>query len=314
MIETARVAVLGGDELVASVVALGLQPVTEGAEVAVIDLRDPVAIDHAATLPRDLPRVLVGGASEARLSAALGLDPASVVGSADAPMLGPALMAAVPPRARPATRVVVVTGTRGGVGRTTLVVNLARRLSSRTRVTIVDATGTGAVAWWLDRGPRPWSDLEGMADEMTSDHLAVAAESVDARLRLVGGSPVAPTASLLAATIRAAAVDDLVLVDAPILSDPLTTSVLPMADRVLALAYDDRWSMGLVAALPLAEEAAWLIASQTSARNIGGRTVFRMLPRDEASVAAAIGSRGVSRGRLGRAYDGLAELLLIDAA
>ena len=314
MTETARVAVLGGDDLVASIVALGLQPVSEGAEVAVIDLRDPATIDRAAALPRELPRVVVGGESEARLSAALGLDPSRIVASADAPVLGPALMAVVPQRARPATRVVLVTGTRGGLGRTTLVVNLARRLSSHTRVTVIDATGTGAVAWWLDRRPRPWSDLEGMADEMTPDHLAVAAEPVDARLRLIGGAPVAPTTSLLAATIRAAAVDDLVLVDAPILCDPLTTSVLRMADRVLALAYDDPWSLGLIAALPESEETAWLIAAQTSTPNIGGRAVFRTLPRDEPAIAAATGSRTVSRGRLGRAYDALAELLVIDAA
>ncbi len=315
MIASARVAILGGEELRASVIALGLEPVLDDPEVALIDVRDREAVVRAAALPRGLPRVVVASPMERELLAAMGVDPRHVAATVDPAVIGPMLMSLIPTRPRRATRIVAVTGVRGGVGRTMLATNLALRLSSKLRVCVIDATGTGAAAWWFDRTPRPWSALEGMADEMSADHLSVAAEDVRPNLRLVGGPSVAPTPLLLSATMRAAAVlDDLVLIDAPLVSDPLALAVLGTADRSLVLAYDDPWSRVAIAGLPGGEDDLWLIASQTKAARIGEREVFRALPRDESAVASAVNDRGLVKGSLGRAYDALAELLLIDAA
>ena len=314
MITSAKVAILGGDDLLASVIALGLEPVRDDPEVALIDMRDHDAVVRAATLPRGLPRVIIASSVERELLAALGADPAHVAASADPAVIGPMLLSLIPTRPRRATRIVAVTGVRGGVGRTMLATNLALRLSSKLRVCVIDATGTGAVAWWFDRTPRPWSALEGMVDEMSSDHLSVAAEDVRPNLRLVGGPSVAPTSLLLAATMRAATVlDDLVLIDTPIVANALALGVLEAADRSLVLAYDDPWSSRLIAELPVGDDDLWLIASQSKAAKIGGREVFRALPRDESAVASAVTDRGRVKGSLGRSYDALAELLLIDA-
>lgn len=62
---------------------------------------------------------------------------------------------------------------------------------------------------------------------------------------------------------------------------------------------------------PTADE--WLIASQLKAPSLDGRRAFRAIPRDESAVASAVGSRSAAKGSLGRAYDELAELLVIDA-
>lgn len=314
MISSARVAILGGDELAASVLALGLEPVQDDPQVAVIDVRERDAILRAASLPRGLPRVLVASAAERELLAAAGADPAYVASGTEPAMLGPMLMALLPSRPRRATKIVVVSGVRGGVGRTMLATNLALRLSADLRICVVDATGTGAAGWWFDQDPRPWSALEGMAEEMSAEHLGVAAELVRPNLRLVGGSSVAPTSTLLTATVRAAAaLDDLVLIDAPLLADPLTRASIDGADRALILAYDDPWSSRSVAGLPAGDDGVWLIASQSKTAMIGEREAFRALPRDESAVAGAVTERRVVKGNLGRAYDALAALLLVDA-
>ena len=53
-----------------------------------------------------------------------------------------------------------MTAARGGVGRTLCTANLVRRLAESCAVLAVDATGTGALGWWLGVDPRPWSELE----------------------------------------------------------------------------------------------------------------------------------------------------------
>src|SRR5207248_1004767 len=59
---------------------------------------------------------------------------------------------------------------------------------------------------------------------------------------------------------------------------------------------------------------AWLIGSQGGSLALGGREIFRVLPRDEdAVIAAASGPRAAS-GALGAAYDDLAGLIAIDAS
>ncbi|MGH2450739.1 MAG: hypothetical protein ACRDGE_05630, partial [Candidatus Limnocylindria bacterium] len=104
---------------------------------------------------------------------------------------------------------------------------------------------------------------------------------------------------------------ELVLVDGPLLADERTASLIERADRVLELAYDDPASLAL---MPRdASAGTWLIASQSRAARLGGREVFRALPRDEVAVADAIRSRAATGGALGRAFDDIAELLAIDA-
>src|SRR5207248_1969110 len=64
----------------------------------------------------------------------------------------------------------------------------------------------------------------------------------------------------------------------------------------------------------LTAEHLWVIASQSQANAIGGHEVFRALPRAEHEVAAAASGPRAVGGRLGAAYDELAELLVIDAS
>lgn len=313
MIDSARVAIYGGPELRAGVVALGLEPVTEDPEVALIDARDREAVGRAAAVRAHVPRIVVVFETDLALIGALGLDPSHVVTSAEPAVLGPALMRVRPQRPRAATRVVVLTGVRGGVGRSMLAANLALRIATRLRVCVIDGTGHGAASWWLRCTPRPWTELEGLVEELTADHLSVMAEQIGPSIRVVGGISVAPTPALLAATMRAAAgLADLVIVDGPLRNDPLARAAIPLADRVLVLAYDDPWSKLMLDADPPSTDE-WLIASQLKAPSLDGRPAFRAIPRDESAVASAVGSRSAAKGSLGRAYDELAELLVIDA-
>jgi hypothetical protein len=310
---SARVAIFGGAELRAGVLALGLEPVIDDPEIALIDARDRDAVDGAAALPPRVPRVLLVFDSDRPLIAALGIDPSHVVTSAEPVVLGPVLMRLRPQRSRAATRVVVATGVRGGVGRTLLAANLALRIAVRMRVCVIDATGQGATSWWLRSSPRPWTEFEGLVDELTADHLAVMAEETTAGMRVIGGTSIAPTPALLGATIRAAAgLADLVIVDAPLRNDALARVATSLADRVFVLAYDDPWSKLMLDADPPGEDA-WLIASQMKTASLDGRRAFRALPRDESAVVSAVAGRGAARGALGKAYDEIAELLEIDA-
>lgn len=313
MIPSARVAVFGGDDLRASVRALGLEPSSEGAVVALVDTRSDDALRAAALLPPAIPRVGLVAESDLPLLAALGIDASRLVRSIEPAVLGPVVMALIPTEVRPATRVVLVSGVRGGVGRTLLVANVAHRISAKLRVCVVDATGSGAVSWWLGCTPRPWIELEGLADELSADHLALLAESPRAGIHVLGGAPHSPTVAVLSATVRAAmALDDLVIVDAPNIGDHLFRALRVLSPRILVLAYDDPWSTPALHSDPVMNDT-WILASQSRATAIGSLPVFRALPRDEAAVAAALGSRAPIRGALGKAYDELAELLVIDA-
>ena len=315
MIASARVVIFGADDLRTSVVALGLEPAAaEQAELAIIDTRETEALSRAASLPLTVPRVFIASAVQRGVMNALGIDLSRVVESCDPAMLGPVVMSALPVRRRSATRVAVMTSVRGGVGRTLLAANLALRIAPRMRVCVIDATGTGAAGWWLNTHARPWPSLEGLVDELSADQLSVLAEEVGPGLRVVGGPPIAPSDALLSATTRAAtALDDLVIVDAPIAADQLAHRALATADRVMLVAYDDPLSVAAIDAFSPSEDI-WLIASQSRVPRLGARDVFRALPRDESAVGAALGHRERIRGQLGRAYDDLAELLVIDAS
>jgi hypothetical protein len=314
VIPTVRVAAFGGDALCATLTSLGFELVQERPDVVVIDLRDRGAVARGAPLGNTVPRVLVAGPEERDLCAAIGADATRIAESIEPAVLGPVVMAALPAHPRSATRAVVVSATRGGIGRTLFAVNIAARLSTTLRVTVVDATGTGAAAWWLGAEAQPWTTLAGLVEELTPEQLAVLAEEVRPGLRIIGGPSRAPAALLAAAVIRAAnGLDDLVIVDAPLVTAPLTDALRECADRTLLFAYDDACSLrALAAAAP--DEDLWVLASQSRAEKLGEHRVFRSLPRDEAAVASALGTRDRIKGQLGRAYDEIADVLRIDAS
>jgi len=309
-----RAAICGGDDLRAAASALGVEPcVTGRPDLVLVDLRSAAACAAAAAFESKIPRVAIAGDAERALAAALGYDATAIAATCEPAALGPLVVAALPRTPRRATRVVVITAARGGVGRTLLVANLARRLASRLGVAAVDATGTGALGWWLQCAPRPWVELEGLADELTAEHLAVVAVE-SAGLRVIGGAPVAPTRALAESTVRAAStLADLVLVDAPVLADDRGRSLGALADRVFVVSYDDPLSLAALDACELPSET-WLIASQSRAARLGERAAFRALPRDEAAVGEALSGRRAAGGALGRAYDELAELIALDAS
>jgi hypothetical protein len=309
-----RAAICGGDDLRGAAATLGLEACdTRRPDVILVDLRDASACADAAALDSAIPRVAVAGETERALAAALGYDASSIAATCEPAALGPLVVAALPKAPRRATRVVAITGTRGGVGRTLLAANLARRLASRLGVAAVDATGTGALGWWLQCAPRAWTELEGLTDELTAEHLAVVAVE-SAGLRVIGGAPVAPTRALAEATVRAAAsLAELVIVDAPVLADERGRALAALAERVLVLSYDDPLSLATLDASDV-PTGAWLVASQSRTARLGQIAAFRALPRDEAAVGAAISGRRGAGGALGRAYDELAELIALDAS
>jgi len=311
---SARAAICGGDDLRMAAETLGLEACETGRpDLILVDLRDLVSCAAAAALDPAIPRVAVAGENERALAAALGYDASSIAATCEPAALGPLVVAALPRAPRRATRVVVITGVRGGVGRTLLVANLARRLATRLSVAAVDATGTGALGWWLQCSPRPWTELEGLTDELTAEHLAVVAVE-SATLRVIGGAPVAPTRALAESTVRAAAsLAELVIVDAPVLADERGRALATLADRVLLLSYDDPLSLATIDSSDVPTDA-WFMASQSRAPRLGARAAFRALPRDEAAVAAALSGRRAAGGALGRAYDELAELIALDAS
>lgn len=277
-------------------------------QLVLVDLRDPAAAAAAGAFPAALPRVAVVTEEQRELLTASGATVATAI-STDPVVLGPLIAAVTPRSTRGATRVIVVTAARGGVGRTLLVANLATRLAAARSVLAVDLTASGALGWWLGTVPRPWVEVAPLTDELAADHLAVLAVEAGPRLSVIGGPPHMPAVELASAAI-AAALDlvDLVLVDAPSLADPVTRAAMAAADRVLALSYSDAVSRAVrdAAALP---ESAWWIGAQGPVDD-----AFRSFPRDERSIADALAGRRPVRGPLGAAYDELAELLAIDVS
>lgn len=306
-----RVALCGG-AFAGVAETLGLEVVDDRPDLVLLDLADLDGLIRAATIDPSVPRVVVGGSQHDAILRALGRGPLAVAPSARPAAIGPLVAAALPTPTARRTRTVLVSGVSGGSGRTLLAVNLAIRLATRSPVVLVDLTGSGRAAWWLRVDPSPWSDLEGLTAELTSEHVAVvAAERIG--VRVVGGSGAMPSPALAAATVRAAAaLADLVLIDAPALPDDRVCAVSGLADRAVVVASDDPACGPALERVDLADP--WIVASRCRSDRIAGRTVMRSLPDDPGAVRAAAREGGSVAGALGRAYDDLAELLAVDTA
>lgn len=306
-----RVAVCGGS-LAAAAAVLGLEPVDDRPDLVLVDLADSEALARAASIGAEVPRIAVARPEHDALLRALGCTNVGLARSADPAVIGPLVASAAPARTRRPTRVVLVTSVAGGVGRTLLAVNLATRLAARSSVLLIDATGSGAAGWWLRLSPASWADLEGLALELTAEHLAVVAVEHE-RLRVVGGASAMPSVALVSAAARAAGgLADLVVIDAPSLLDERTRVLRELADRTLLVAHSAPASL---AALDGAiDERVWLVASRCDADRLGRYDAVRSLPDDPEAVRAAARGPSPAGGALGRAYDDLAELLAIDAA
>ena len=312
---TVRVALYGGADLAHAAEVLGLIVVEAArADLALLDLRDPEALAHAATLAPEVPRVVVLGEEQVALAGALGIPGRSVARSCEPAVLGPLIGATLPQSKRGSTRSILVTSARGGAGRSLLVSNLARRLALLRATLCLDLTGDGTLSWWLGTTTGGWSDLEDLTDELTAEHLGVVATEAAPGLRIVGGAPYAPSVQLAQSAFRAALeLSEVVLVDAPTLADERTRRLAGAVDRVIVLSYDDPISIAALASADV-PEGAWLIASQSITTSLCGRDVFRTLPRAEGAIAAAASRPSALGGVLGKAYDALAEIIAIDAS
>ena len=311
---TVRVALCGGAELAAAAEVLGLTVVdATRADLALVDLREPDGPSRASGLATGLARVVVLRDEQIALASALGVPERSVARSCEPAVLGPLIAATLPPARRGSTRSVLVTSARGGAGRSLLVANLARRLAPLRSTLCLDLTGDGTLGWWLGTTSGSWSDLEELTDELTAEHLGVVATEAAPGLRLVGGPPYGPSVQLAQSAVRAAlALSELVLIDGPTLADERTRRLAASVDRVIVMSYDDPVSIAALASADV-PEAAWLVASQSTATFLSGRDVFRALPRAEATISAAAARPGALGGALGKAYDELAEIIAIDA-
>lgn len=300
-----------GESLASTAAVLGLEQVVDGADVVLVDLRDPSAVAAAAHADPMAPRIVLADPGQTALTRALGRGGFEIADVAEPASIGPLIARLAPPRVRSRTRLVVVTGITGGCGRTLLAVGLALRLATRGSVAVIDLTGSGAAAWWLRLPAAPWSEIEAVTEELTPEHLAVVA-SERGSIRVVGGGGSMPSVELGIAAVRAAlGLADLVIVDAPALRDARTDAVLKLAHRVLIPASDDPASGAQVEALP--KDSHWVLASRSVADRVGGHSVMRALPDDPAAVRAAAAGDGFVGGSLGRAYDEIAEILAIDA-
>ena len=307
-----RIAVFGDDGLVASVIALGFE-VADDAPCAVVDAGDAEALARASHLPATVPRVVIAAPQDHARLCALGLDAARIATDRSAAAIGPAISALLPQGVRSRSRVVLIAGAAGGVGTTLLATNLARRVARVIRTCVIDITGSGAAGWWCGVDLASWAELEPLASELGADHIPLVSREASADLYLIGGGGAAPSEAIVSATLRAAvSAFDVVIVDAePVyaLRDPLHT----LADRVLVLSRDDAMSAAALTCPWLAEDD-WLIACGPSVRQLSGRDVFRALPWDDDAVSSARSRRGAVGGRLGRAYDELAEIISVDSA
>ncbi|OLC58231.1 MAG: hypothetical protein AUH85_01215 [Chloroflexi bacterium 13_1_40CM_4_68_4] len=302
--------ILGDEELRRAANALGLEEGGDRPDVVLVDADNDDSVARATGLA-SLPRVFIATAARAGLLRAAGY--AYVVERPVAPgSLGPVLFAME--RARPrAARVVVCCAASGATGRTLLVANLTLRLARTASVVAVDATGTGALAWRLGARVAPWAEIASVGSDLGEAHLRLAAAERDGAL-ILGGTGI-PDGPLLGRVVELCATQRLVLIDAPAYRPP--PELMARADRVLVCANPDPASAAATAALiaDLAARDVHLVVSQTEERDapavsaLFGRPASFLLPRDEAACRASLLHRGAAGGRLGRAYDALAEIV-----
>jgi hypothetical protein len=287
---------------------LDLEPVSERAELALVDLADPDAVAKAAHLDPSLPRIVLAAPGQDDLLRALG-GGFAIAAAPSAAAIGPHVARLAPASPAGPSRTIVVTGVAGGCGRTLLVVELARRLATRD-VVILDLTGSGGVARALRVSAPPWSELEALAQELTPEHVAVIAAERDG-IRVVGGAGALPSVALVASALRGAARSmDVVIVDAPCVPDERTLAACELADRVLVLTPDAEACAVLD---HVAIRDPWIVMSRSRLDRVGERAAFRSLPDDPGAVRSRADGAPVA-GALGRAYDEVAEVLAVDTA
>lgn len=304
---------LGGADLRAACAELELEERTVGVELIVVDADDDACVARSAAFPPDAPRVFVAERTRAELLRTAGAAHV-VTRPVDARTLGPVVFALE--RARPMTlRLVLFCSASGATGRTLLVANLASRIASRMNVLALDATGTGALAWRLGASVAPWSDIAAVGPDLAETHLRLAAAERSHALVLGGAG--APDPELIVRVARLARDLGLVLVDAPAYRP--SPALVEIADRVVVSANPDPASAAATAALLDLFADAQLVVSQAEERDVPelrrlfGRPPSFLLPRDERSCRAATRGRSPAGGRLGAAYDAIAELLLAES-
>jgi hypothetical protein len=298
-------AIVCGSALLPAALVLGLDLVDEGAEIVLVDLADPQAVARAGAADPTVRRIVVPGGAAGDVLRALGTAGFATAPDRTAPAIGPLVAGAAPAPLPARTRVLLVTGLGGGCGRTTLAVELALRLATR-GVLLIDLTGSGSAASQLGIEAGPWSDLEGLIDELAPEHLGVVAADRGG-VRLIGGPGPRPTTAL-ALRVTRAAVDaaDLVIVDAPAVADERTVALLGLADRIIHVVPADARRDRAARAAP---HGAWVIVSGGAGAPPG---TFRSLPNDPGAFRRA-GDGVPVGGALGRAYDELAEVIAIDS-
>lgn len=309
-----RAAVCGGEDLRDAARALGLEDVAERAEIVLVDASDDVAIGRALGLPVSLPRVFVADGARAALLESAGA--ARVVRPpVSAAAIGP-LIHALERERRRAPSLVLCCSAVGASGRTSLVANLGLRVARHTPTVAIDGTGSGALAWRLGATVAPWADLAAVGTDLSDAHLRLAAADREGLL-LVGGVG-APQAELLHRAIEVASAIGIVLLDAA--AQRPTPALLEIADRVLVCANADAASGATTRGFldELGQRDAQLVVSQADEREsrqvaaLFGRAPTFLLPRDERACRAALSDRGAIGGRLGRAYDAIAEILVAE--
>jgi hypothetical protein len=312
-----RAVVLGGADLRAPLHALGLSDGVDHPDVVLIDADDDAAVGEAGHYPPSTARIFVAGAARSALLRAAGI--ASVVTRPfSTSALGLALLQVERGRER-GPRAMLFAAASGATGRTSLVANIALRIAGRAPVVAIDATGSGALAWRLNLAVAPWPDITGVGMDLTEGHLRLAAAEREGALFLGGVGSV--SSGELARVVSVASGFATVLIDAPPVG-VLEPVLLDGADRLYVCANPDPVSAAACAAAcgPLFDRGAYLVVSQaqeedaTRLTEAFGRAPAFILPRDEPSFRRSIRRRGPADGRLGRAYDAIAEIVLADVA
>ena len=129
---------------------------------------------------------------------------------------------------------------------------------------------------------------------------------------ILGGVGI-PDAALLSRVVDICATQSLVLIDAPAYRP--AQELIKRADRIFVCANPDAAAAAATVTLLTDLPDAHLVVSQAEERDattlaaLFGRPASFLIPRDEPSLRASLARRGPAGGRLGRAYDVLAEVI-----